>query len=207
MPSSTLSWRRSPPASQSSTNGQSPIPSAWSTPPCRLTLRSAPGGTPASARSGDPPLRKESRHSWRSASTSRAMLKIGSDTIWAKSRARPAPDAILDSGPLRLGEFGSDFDGRDLKVCCNVQHFLRTRSKGAINERRTSGTEELRDAPARGDQRRAFSHRRRRRAIRSLLRKGLRRSHSDDGRRQRTSLPSAREYLDDSQRWGRADPG
>jgi hypothetical protein len=31
------------------------------------------------------------------------MSKIGSDTTWAKSRARPPPDAILNSGTLRDG--------------------------------------------------------------------------------------------------------
>ena len=35
--------------------------------------------------------------------------------------------------------------------------------------------------PQRGDHHRAFSHRRRHRAISSLLRKGLRRSHSEQG--------------------------
>jgi hypothetical protein len=33
----------------------------------------------------------------------RGMSKIGSDTTWAKSRPRPAPDAILNSGTLRMG--------------------------------------------------------------------------------------------------------
>ena len=32
-------------------------------------------------------------------------------------------------------------------------------------------------------------------------------SHSEQRRRQRAWVPSACEYLDDSERWGRADPG
>src|ERR1700739_4620489 len=36
----------------------------------------------------------------------------------------------------------------------------------------------------------------------SLLRYGLRRSHSESGRRQRAWVPSAREYLDDCERRG-----
>ena len=39
----------------------------------------------------------------REASTSRGMLKIGSDTTWAKLRARPAPAATLNSGTLMGG--------------------------------------------------------------------------------------------------------
>src|ERR1700689_2233377 len=35
----------------------------------------------------------------------------------------------------------------------------------------------------------------------------LRRSHSELGRRQRAWVPSACEYLDDSERWRRPDPG
>jgi len=61
--------------------------------------------------------------------------------------------------------------------------------------------------PAGRDQHRAFSHREGHRAIGSLLRKGLRRSHSEPGRRQRAWIPSAREYLDDCERGGRADSG
>jgi len=33
--------------------------------------------------------------------------KIGSDTTWARSQARPAPDAILNSGTLRMGRVRS----------------------------------------------------------------------------------------------------
>src|SRR5581483_3332715 len=51
---------------------------------------SAPDGTPASLRSADPPLRTESKPSWRKASTSQATPKIGWDTTWDRSRARPA---------------------------------------------------------------------------------------------------------------------
>src|ERR1700733_14708379 len=43
----------------------------------------------ASLRSGGLPLRRGSRRLWRAASTSRGMSKIGSDTTWAKSRAKP----------------------------------------------------------------------------------------------------------------------
>ena len=43
--------------------------------------------------------------------------------------------------------------------------------------------------------------------IGSILRKGLRRSHPEHGRRQRAWVPSARQYLDDSERWRRAYPG
>src|SRR5208282_2100593 len=52
---------------------------------------------------------------------------------------------------------------------------------GDVSEQRTNRTEQLRDAPAGGVQRRTFSHRRRRRAIGPLLRKGLRRPHSEHG--------------------------
>jgi hypothetical protein len=41
----------------------------------------------------------------------------------------------------------------------------------------------------------------------SLLRKGLRRSHSKPGRRQRAWVPSTGEYLDDRERRGRPDSG
>ena len=58
--------------------------------------------------------------------------------------------------------------------------------------------------PREGIQHRAFSHRRRHRAIGSLLRKGLRRSHSEPRRRQRAWVPSDREYMDDFERRRRA---
>ena len=45
-------------------------------------------GMRASLRSDDLPPRRGSRRCWRAASTSRGMSKIGSDTIWAKLRAR-----------------------------------------------------------------------------------------------------------------------
>src|ERR1700679_647186 len=52
---------------------------------------------------------------------------------------------------------------------------------GVVYEPSTSRAENLSDAAARWLDRRAFSHRRRHRAIGSLLRKGLRRSHSEPG--------------------------
>src|SRR5580700_10781990 len=52
------------------------------------------------------------------------MSKIGSDTTWAKSRARPAPDAILNSGTLRMGGVRSNLGGHVSKVCGDVLHFL-----------------------------------------------------------------------------------
>jgi enoyl-CoA hydratase/carnithine racemase len=52
---------RSRPGSPGSTGGRSPTPSASSTPACRRTSSSAPGGTRASPRSGGPPRRTGSR--------------------------------------------------------------------------------------------------------------------------------------------------
>jgi catechol 2,3-dioxygenase-like lactoylglutathione lyase family enzyme len=77
---------------------------------------------------------------------------------------------------------------------------------GVVNEQRTNRTKELWDAPARGDQHRTVSHRGQHRAIGSLLRKGFPRSHSEPGRRQRAWVPSTREHLDDSERWGGPTP-
>jgi hypothetical protein len=56
---------------------------------------------------------------------------------------------------------------------------------GAVYERSTSRAEKLSDAAAGRIYRRALSHRRRRRAIASILRDGLRRPHSEQGRQQR----------------------
>ena len=60
-PSWMRSLKRSRPGSPSSTNGRSLRPSASSTPACRRTSSSVPGGMHASLRSGDPPRRMESR--------------------------------------------------------------------------------------------------------------------------------------------------
>src|SRR5580704_3483866 len=56
---------------------------------------------------------------------------------------------------------------------------------GALYESSTSRAENLSDAAAGGVYRRTLSHRRRRRAIASILRNGLRRSHSEQRRQQR----------------------
>jgi len=64
-----------------------------------------------------------------------------------------------------------------------------------------------RDAPREGITIAHFLNRRRPRTIGSLLRKGLRRSHSEHGGRQRATIPSACKYLDDFERWRRADSG
>src|SRR5271154_4581919 len=60
------------------------------------------------------------------------MSKIGSGTTWAKLRARPAPDATVNSGTLRMGEVRSQALltnlGRHVsKICGNVLHFLNER--------------------------------------------------------------------------------
>lgn len=60
--------------------------------------------------------------------------------------------------------------------------------------------------PHEGVLHRIFSHCRRYRTIGSILRNGLRRPYSEPGRRQRTWVPSTREYLDDNERRGRTHP-
>jgi enoyl-CoA hydratase/carnithine racemase len=60
-PSWMRSLKRSRPGSPSSTNGRSLRSSVWSTPACRRTSSSVPGGMRASLRSGDLPPRRGSR--------------------------------------------------------------------------------------------------------------------------------------------------
>jgi len=52
------------------------------------------------------------------------MSKIGSDTTLAKSAARRAPDAILNSGTSRMVGVRSYYRGHVSKVCNDVLHFL-----------------------------------------------------------------------------------
>src|SRR3979411_3300427 len=49
------------------------------------------------------------------------MSKIGSDIIWAKSRARPALDAILNFGTLKMGGVRTQCVS---KACSDFLHFL-----------------------------------------------------------------------------------
>ena len=52
------------------------------------------------------------------ASTSGGMSKIGSDTTWAKSRASGgAPDALRNSGTLRMGAFEAKLGGHVSNEC------------------------------------------------------------------------------------------
>ena len=97
----------------------------------------------------------------------------------------------------------------------NIGSVLRAHAKQRLLQRciaigvlrRTDRTEELRDASAGRVHRGAFSHRRRHRPIGSLLRKSLRRSHSEQ-RRQRGCawICPDRQHVAHRQRRGRADP-
>src|SRR5689334_16775224 len=110
------------------------------------------------------------------------------DATWAFSELRTQ---CPKSGPERSAQYN--------QACIEM---------GVNNERCTSRRKKLSNAPARGDEYRALSDGCRHRAIGSLLREGLWRAHSEPPRRQGLAcISSACEYMDDSERWGRANTG